>query len=135
MDAARMMDAISSTHPAARSSSAPAPGRRRSEQNDRFTCLVAACGVVAAGGGGARSATVLLGLGEAGAALAPERLAWLEGRFHVYLEVLDRGSAMTDACVRITRPPDAGPVATRCADAAIRILARAGRRLGRPANG
>jgi hypothetical protein len=107
---------------AVRTRSAPADGRRRDE--DRFDCLAAACGVVAMGSGGARSATVQLGLGPADAVLAPERLAELEGRFHVYLDVLDRGSALTEACVCITRPSDAGPTATRFAAAAGRLVDR-----------
>jgi hypothetical protein len=109
-----LADDVVRTHPAS------ADSRRRDE--DRFDCLAAACGVMAKGSGGTRSATVLLGIGEADAVLAPERLAELEGRFHVYLEVLDRGSAVTDACVRITRPPDAGPTATRFAAAAVRLV-------------
>jgi hypothetical protein len=126
MDSPRIIDATAPT----RTTTATAGGRPTSA-DARFACLAAACGVAAAGRGDAGSATVLLGRGPAGAALAPERLAWLEGRFHVYLEVLDRGSAETAACLRITRPPDAGPDATRFAAAAGRLLAwlaRHGRR-------
>ena len=71
---------------------------------------------------------MVLGRGPADAALAPERLAELEGRYHVYLEVLDRGGDETEACVRITRPPAPGPWVMRCATALERLL---GRRAGR----
>ena len=115
MNATRMMDYAAPTQ------TAPADHGRRQE-DDRFGCLATACRVVATGRGGARSATVLLGIGAADAALAPERVASLEGRYHVYLEVLDRGSVTTNACVRITRPPEAGPIATRYAGAASRLV-------------
>jgi hypothetical protein len=114
------MGTMSLSNDAVRTRPAPTESRRRDE--DRFDCLAAACGAVAAGRGGARSATVLLGIGAADAVLAPARLAELEGRFHVYLEVLDRGSAVTDACVRITWPPDQGPIATRFGAAAGRLV-------------
>ena len=134
MDTFLMTHTSSPTTATPRSSDTPSAHRRRVEEDDRVTCLVAACGVVAAGRGGTRSATVLLGLGAADAVLAPELLAWLEGCFHVYLEVLDRGSAVTLACVRITRPPDPEPTATCWAEEASRLLAwlaRHGRRSAR----